>query len=90
MSIPAVHHNGVSVSDNAQKAELFNTYFSKHSSLPDNLPSLPPFYYKTDARLENINISEGTVQQILTNLNTGSATGPDGIGNRILRATVKE
>ena len=55
--------------------------------MPDNLPSLPPFYYKTDARLENINISEGTVQQILNNLNIGSATGPDGIGNRILRAT---
>ena len=45
MSMPFLHHNGICVSDNAQKAELIKIYFS---SLLDNIPSLPPFYYKIE------------------------------------------
>ena len=47
MSIPAVHHNGVSVSDNAQKAELFNIDYScglSTATMEYSSPSVPPYF----------------------------------------------
>ena len=76
----------VSHSTPFQKAELLNNYFGEQSTsdIPNNY-SLPPFCFHTAARLENIFITEDQVLKVLCNLNANKASGPDGIGNRLLK-----
>lgn len=83
--IPSLEHMGHPVSDNAQKAEIFNAFFTSHSVLPEPLPPLPPFAFRTHSRLSSIEVDSITVLRILKALKVSSATGPDGIGNRILK-----
>ena len=87
MSIPSITLNDTSFSDNTRKAELFNQYFASHSQLPINIPDLPPFRYTTDSKFDTIIVTEPMILNILKNLNPSSATGPDELGNRVLKAT---
>ena len=87
MSIPSIITNGVPVSDNLRKAELFNQYFVSHSRLSPYVPKLPPFSYKTDARIGTLDVTEAILYNILKSLDTSTATGPDGLGNRVLKET---
>lgn len=70
-----------------EKAEHLNNYFHEQSML-DNIPdnhTLPEFKYLTDARLTEIRVTEEQVYKVLLNLNVNKASGPDGIGNMLLK-----
>ena len=88
-SIPPLLENGTVISSNAEKCEVFNNYFANQCKLPheDDPMPLPDFSYRTDARLSEFQIDENDVKKVLQSLKSSSATGPDGIGNLILKNT---
>ena len=49
------------------------------------LPRLPDFQFDTNARIDNIETTELKVKLLLTQLSVHKATGPDGIGNWVLK-----
>ena len=48
---------------------------------------MPAFEYRTNARLDPFQFNENEVLKVLTTLKTSSATGPDGLGNFLLKQT---
>ena len=49
------------------------------------LPRLSDFQFDTNARIDNIETTELEVKRLLTQLSAHKATGPDGIGNWVLK-----
>ena len=85
VGIPPLVENGELITNDSTKASILNNYFTSKTIPPTSNTPLPPFTYRTDARLSTINITPQMVTDILTNLNTGKACGPDGINNKILK-----
>ena len=84
LSIPSIKAGNHVVACNKQKAELFNRYFASHSHLPPG-PNLPLLTYKTTSHLTHINLTKSHVLEVLTQLKISKVTGPDGVGNFILK-----
>ena len=86
-NIPPLIHDDNIVSDNENKANLFNAYFVSISSLDIDRapPQLPAFNFKTDKRIELVQTTESEVEKLLSTLNPHKSTGPDGIGNWVLK-----
>ena len=77
--------NGELISDNLKKANLFNDYFIKQSSIDKfnvRIPYLPRF---CNTNIPTKTVESSKVFKILNILNINKATGPDQIGNRILK-----
>ena len=83
--IPTLNVDGNQISDDKGKAEALNDFFVSQSTILDDGSQLPPFNYVTDARLDHIIINIQEVKEILLNLETNKATGPDTISNKILK-----
>ena len=86
--IPPISYEGRIINNDKEKADIFNKYFSQQCKLPPNAVSthLPTFTYKTTARLNMLYISEPDVLTVLNNLPATKATGPDAVGNHILKS----
>ena len=85
-TIPPLDIGDKIVVDNLEKAEAFNTFFSKASALDEtnaNLPILDPL---TDDILDSITITVDDVKDQLISLDTTKAYGPDGISPVMLKA----
>ena len=65
-----------------EKVECLNEYFASISTISNEQPPLPNLDPKTHVRLTQIIISEQEVIDMLENLNTHKASGPDGISNK--------
>ena len=83
--IPTLNVNGVQVYDDQGKADALNDFFVSQSTIDDNDDPLPHFTYVTDARLDQIVITQDEIRCILKNLVTNKATGPDSISNKLLK-----
>ena len=61
------------------------------SSFTENviIPDLPNFEYLTDRRLDRITTNENEVESLLRRINTNKSSGPDGIGNWVLKHCAK-
>ena len=70
-----------------KKTDIFNNHFASIASLDHDmpLPRLPDFQSDTNARIDNIETTELEVKRLLTQLSVHKATGPDGIGNWVLK-----
>ena len=86
-SVPSLVENDICFFTDSSKAECLNDLFLSQSRInPANEPCLPSNSdYKTDLRFSDIVVTEQTIHNIMTNLNTDKATGPDGISNMILK-----
>ena len=84
--IPTLNVNGTHIENNRQKAEALNNFFASQTTLPNTDKDLPPFHYKTDARLDRLNITPAQVKQILLDLDPSKSVGPDSISNKLLKA----
>jgi len=86
-SIPPLFEDNAVITDAAHKAEIFNTYFSGNSRLPPHADShpLPPFEFLTNQRLATLSVTSHEVYNVLVGLNVSKATGPDNIGNFLLK-----
>ena len=70
--------NGPEVLSSASdKAKLFANNFSKNSNLDDSGISLPVFPSRTILKLHNISITPKMVNNVITNLDSSKASGPD-------------
>ena len=83
--IPTLIDEGIEITDDKDKSELLNNFFVSQTYLPDNPNNLPEFRFLTDARLDRITVTIEMVKNILDNLNTSKAVGPDGISNKLLK-----
>ena len=86
-SIPPLRENNTLVPDNTNKTNIFNDYFASISSLDpyESVPKLPDFNFSTESRIEHISTNELEVYRLLTKSNQHKSTGPDDIGNWILK-----
>ena len=81
---PILIDNDIAISDNREKANLLNSFFSSQANIDDSnvyrqqlaIPSVV---------MHNILITPDEVNSILKSLPQGKASGPDGVDNRILR-----
>ena len=70
---------------NSDKAKLFVKNFSRNSNLDDSGISLPVFPSRTNLKLHNISITPKMVKNIITNLDSPKASGPDCIPVVVLK-----
>jgi len=83
-SLPPMNVNNKVIVDSREKASAFNTFFLSHSNInTDNafLPNEGPF----DEKLTSIIATEQEIIDQLMSLDPSKATGPDGIGPRLLK-----
>ena len=90
-SIPPLYENGQLIPDDLSKATIFNNYFASISSFTENviIPDLPNFKCLTDTRLDRITTNENEVKSLIRRINTNKSSGPDGIGNWVLKHCAK-
>lgn len=80
---PPLCKNGTIYTDDKEKANILNQFFTDQSILDDTNASLPSLTQIPRHKLESISISPHEVEDILKTLKTGKAAGPDSIDNII-------
>ena len=90
-SIPPLIENDQVIPDDLSKATVFNNYFASISSFPENIqiPDLPNFNYLTETRLDSVTTNETEVESLLRRVNAHKSSGPDGVGNWVLKHCAK-
>ena len=84
--IPPVRNDrNVFISDVSEKAEIFNSFFSRQCSLIDTGSVLPPQQFLTDSRLNNLDFDEEKIESIINSLNVNKAHGWDNVSTRMIR-----
>ena len=73
------------MSSASDKAKLFAKNFSKNSNLDDSGISLPVFPSRTNLKLHNVSITPKMVKNVITNLDSSKASGPDCIPVVVLK-----
>ena len=73
----------VVILDSKGKAEAFNDFFLSHASIDTSNSKLPEDS-NFEIKLDSIVASEQEVLDLIKSLDTTKATGPDGIGPRLL------
>ena len=84
-TVPPLCKNGIIYTDDKDKANILNQFFTDQSILDDTNATLPPLNQIPQHKLESISISPYEVEDILKTLKTGKAAGPDSIDNRLLK-----
>ena len=80
-----IQEDGSVVSNDRQKANLFNNYFASVFT-KENMDDFPSLTNRCPAgNLENINIKPETVRTKLSKLNPSKSAGPDNIHGKILK-----
>ncbi len=88
-SMPPISDGQTEYYSNSDKANAFNAFFLSHSNLDTSQATLPDQVYCTDSRLTDIMLSESEVLDMLENIDTTKATGPDSISPKMLREAGK-
>ena len=84
--IPPLYYDNRFITDFKEKAELFNSFFSKQCSLISNNSSLPNYInYTTEKRLSTVALSVEAIGKIIQNLDSNKAHGHDNISIRMLK-----
>ena len=83
--IPSLTSNGRTDDNAHEKAECLNSLFASNSSVPNPLLSIPTLPSHTQLFLDSVSFPPNKVESLLSNLNSDSATGPDGISPRVLK-----
>jgi hypothetical protein len=92
LGVPSLLVNDVPIATSIGKAKAFTDHFVAQQTQPD-LPfnhALPPIIFLTDQRISNIQTNSTEILKILKTLDPGKANGPDGVSNRILKATASD
>ena len=84
--IPPLDYDNRFITDFKEKAELFNSFFSKQCSLISNNSSLPNYInYATENLLSTVALSVESIGKIIQNLDSNKAHGHDNISIRMLK-----
>ena len=82
-SLPIMKDNNKNLIGSKEKADAFNNFFLSHSNIDTSNAQLPPGD-NFEAKLVSVKASEQEVLDLLMLLDTSKATGPDGIGPKLL------
>ena len=84
--IPPLFHDNEFITDFKEKAELFNSFFSKQCSIIDNDKKLPSnLAYHTNEKLSNIVFNSEDIDKVISGLDPNKAHGHDMISIRMLK-----
>ena len=84
--ISLLYYDNRFITDFKEKAELFNSFFSKQCPLISNNSSLPNYInYTTEKRLSTVALSVESIGKIIQNLDSNKAHGHDNISIRMLK-----
>jgi len=83
-SLPPMNVNNDFIVDSSEKASAFNNFFLSHSNINTENASLPS-EGTSEVRLSSVKATEQEVNDQLMTLDPSKATGPDGIGPRLLK-----
>ena len=83
--MPPLFNEPEVLSSVSAKAKLFAKNFSKNSNLDDSGISLPVFAARTNLKLHNISITPNMVKNVIRNLDSSKASGPDCIPVVVLK-----
>jgi len=85
-SIPPIEDGNDIVTNDKNKAEIFNTFFQHISRLNDSGVDVPREHRMNNERLlSNVRVTESDILDQLSILDTSKAYGPDGIPPKLLR-----
>ena len=82
--IPPILYDNTFILACAQKAKVFNDFFSRQCTLIVNDSVLPPLVFHTNKRIDNVSILDDEIISLVRNLNPNKAMGPDGISGQML------
>ena len=82
--IPPLLDGNALILNYAEKAKLFNDFFSQQCTLIMNNSVLPPFEFVTNKRINNISIHNHEILKLVRHLNPNKASGSDGISGHML------
>ena len=83
--IPPLFVHNKFIIDFKQKAELFNTYFTSQCTPLLNNSELPPLIFHTNSRISSFAITVNDINNIIAELNTNKAHGPDNISVNMVK-----
>ena len=84
-AIPPLVLNGNIYSNQEEKADILNQYFTDQTTLDESNASLPSDNHVPPNTLEFLHIMSYEVESVLKSLQIGKAAGPDSIDNRLLK-----
>ena len=82
---PVRDSNNKLVADTSVKANTFNQFFAKQCSLIETDSVLPPEYFATDLKLDNVNLDEAKILALIQGLNANKAHGWDEISIQMIQ-----
>ena len=87
-SIPSLTSNDCKTDTAHEKAECRNSVFASNlvSQTHRYLYRVPNRHSRTQLFLDSVSFSSDKVESMLSNLDSDSATGPDGISTRVLKS----
>lgn len=85
--IPPILHEGTVHYSNEEKANVFNTFFIAQSTLENSNDDVPDVPYVIP-EISEISLTLTDVKNVIENLKTNKAVGPDLIHNRLLIAAL--
>ena len=83
--MPPLRKDDIIYTNDKDKANILNQFFTEQSTLDDSNASLPSINHALPYKLDSISITSLEVEDILKTLKTGKAAGPDSIDNRLLK-----
>ena len=86
-SIPTLHdgNTGTSANSDQEKVDLLNAFFCRQSTVNPGNTSLPAHNIVNESSINEIEIKTQDVSDVLRNLKTNKASGPDEISPKLLR-----
>ena len=73
-----------------EKAKVFNDYFASQCQPLDYEIPLPQLALKTNSKLDSINVTSTSITNLITNLKSKKASGPDEISTNMLKMCATE
>jgi len=86
-SIPSLSHNGVTVSDDKDKANLLNSFFATCFNTSHPPLSVDSSNNRDSECPDELLCTSEEVEHLLLNLDESKASGPDGISATMLKRT---
>ena len=83
--IPPLNTNGQIYTEDKDKANILNSFFTEQTLLDESQATLPQTVTNTTYKLDSIIVTPEEVRDTLKSLPTGKAAGPDLINNRLLK-----
>ena len=81
--IPLLHDNQI-ITDELDKANIFNDYFISQSVLDESNARFPSCLNTSSVQIDQKIITPVDTYEVLINLGPSKATGPDGVSNPLL------